>query len=84
MSGRVRGPGRSRAAAGAGRWWRAADLAVLAALVVVGSLLLVPAYGSGAPVVAAAVGAAVPAIVFAVLRPVVPLDHPGPGGRRSR
>jgi hypothetical protein len=53
--------------AGAGRWWRAADLAVLAALVAVGSLLLVPAYGSGAPVVAAAVGAAVPAIVFAGL-----------------
>ncbi|HEY7814315.1 MAG TPA: hypothetical protein VIC62_13820, partial [Nakamurella sp.] len=67
MSGRVRGPGRSRVLAGAGRWWRAADLAVLAALVAVGSLLLVPAYGSGAPVVAAAVGAAVPAIVFAGL-----------------
>ena len=68
MSGRVRGPRRARSIAGAGRWWRAADLAVLAGLVVLGSLLLVPAYGSVAPVVAAAVGAAVPAVVFAVLQ----------------
>ena len=30
MSGRVRGPGRSRVV-GTGRWWRTADLAVLAA-----------------------------------------------------
>lgn len=67
MSGRVRGPGRSRIGAGTGRWWRVADLAVLAALVVIGSVLLLPAYGSTAPVAAAAVGAAVPAIVFAVL-----------------
>lgn len=66
MSGRVRGPGRSRVV-GTGRWWRTADLAVLAALVTVGSVLLVPAYGSAAPVVAAAVGAAVPATVFGVL-----------------
>jgi hypothetical protein len=54
--------------ASTGRWWRAADLAVLAGLVVLGSLLLVPAYGSAAPVVAAAVGAGVPAVVFAVLQ----------------
>ena len=48
-------------------FWRLADLAVLAALVVLGSLLLVPAYGSAAPVVAAAVGAAlVLGLVFAV------------------
>ena len=83
MSGRVRGPRRARRIAGTGRWWRAADLAVLAGLVVLGSLLLVPAYGSAAPVVAAAVGAAVPAAVFAVLQrwslpgwlavPVIPL-----------
>jgi hypothetical protein len=66
VSGRVRGPGRSRVV-GTGRWWRTADLAVLAALVTVGSVLLVPAYGSAAPVVAAAVGAAVPATVFGVL-----------------
>lgn len=68
MSGRVRGPRRARSLAGAGRWWRAADLAVLAGLVVLGSLLVVPAYGSAAPVVAAAVGAAVPATVCAVLQ----------------
>ena len=54
-------------AAGAGKWWRVTDLVVLAALVVVGSLLLVPAYGSSAPMGAAAIGAAVPAVVFAVL-----------------
>ena len=68
MSGRVRGPRRARSAAGTGRWWRAADLAVLAGLVVLGSLLLVPAYGSAAPMVAAAVGAAVPAAVLAVVQ----------------
>lgn len=68
MSGRVRGPRRARSLAHAGRWWRAADLAVLAGLVVIGSVLLVPAYGSAAPVVAAAVGAAVPAAVFAGLQ----------------
>ncbi|HEY5882616.1 MAG TPA: transglutaminase-like domain-containing protein [Nakamurella sp.] len=67
MSGRVRGPGRRRVVAGAGKWWHVTDLVVLAALVVVGSLLLVPAYGSTAPVAAAIVGAAVPAVVFAVL-----------------
>lgn len=68
MSGRVRGPRRARSLAGAGRWWHAADLALLAGLVVLASTLLVPAYGSAAPVVAAAVGAAVPAAVFAALR----------------
>lgn len=67
MSGRVRGPRRARSVATAGRWWRAADLAVLAGLVVLGSLLVVPAYGSVSPVVAAAVGAAVPATVCTVL-----------------
>lgn len=68
MSGRVRGPRRARNLAGAGRWWPAADLAMLAGLVTLGSVLLVPSYGSAAPVVAAAVGAAVPAAVFAGLR----------------
>jgi hypothetical protein len=80
VSGRVRGPGRSRIAIGSGRWWPWADLAVVVGLVVVGSLLLVPAYGSTAPVVTAAVGAAVPATVLGVLRrwslpwwPAIPL-----------
>ncbi len=66
MSGRVRGPRRARA--GAGGWWPIADLAVLAGLIVLGSLLLVPAYGSAAPVAAAAVGAGVPAMVLAAVR----------------
>ena len=64
MSGRVRGPRRARSSAAAGRWWRSADLAVLAGLVVLGSILLVPAYGSAAPVVAAATGALGPALFF--------------------
>ncbi len=67
MSGRVRGPRRSRSIATSHRWWRAADLAVLTGLIVVGSLLLIPAYGSAAPTVAAAVGAAVPAVVLGIL-----------------
>ncbi|MEP6559633.1 MAG: transglutaminaseTgpA domain-containing protein, partial [Nakamurella sp.] len=59
MSGRVRGPGRARTAGGSGfaPWWPAADLLVLAALVVLGSILLVPVYGSSAPLLATAVGA---------------------------
>ena len=67
MSGRVRGPRRGRSLAAAGRWWRPADLAVLAGLIVIGSLVLVPAYGSAAPVVAAAVGAAVPTLVLGIV-----------------
>lgn len=65
MSGRVRGPRRAPSSAATGRWWRAADLAVLAGLVVLGSILLVPAYGSAAPVVAAATGVLGPAAFFA-------------------
>ena len=66
MSGRVRGPGRARAAGGSGvaPWWPAADLLVLAALVIVGSVLLVPVYGRAAPVLATAVGAAVSVLVL--------------------
>ena len=62
MSGRVRGPGRARATdSGWAGWWRAADLGLLGVLVVVGSTLLIPAYGSAAPVLAAAAGAVVAA-----------------------
>jgi hypothetical protein len=66
MSGRVRGPGRARTAGGSGfaPWWPAVDLVVLAAMVIVGSLLLVPVYGSAAPVLAAAVGAALSVVVL--------------------
>ena len=46
MSGRVRGPVRARVVdSGAAPWWPAADVAILAAMVTIGSLLLVPTYG---------------------------------------
>ena len=58
MSGRVRGPGRARSTeTGVAPYWRAADLVIFAVLVIAGSVLLVPAYGSAAPVWATAVGA---------------------------
>lgn len=65
MSGRVRGPRRARSSAVTGPWWQAADLAVLAGLIVLGSILLVPAYGSAAPVAAAVAGVLGPAAFFA-------------------
>ncbi|MET0863743.1 MAG: transglutaminaseTgpA domain-containing protein [Nakamurella sp.] len=76
MSGRVRGPGRARTAGGSGfaPWWPAADLVLLAAMVVVGSFLLVPVYGSYAPVVATAIGAA---LSVAMLLLVDQFDLPG-------
>src|SRR6478672_5211615 len=65
MSGRVRGPGRARSAeTGVGPFWRLADLAILAAMVVGGSVLLVPAYGSSAPVWATALGAAISVVML--------------------
>src|SRR6478735_2143867 len=65
MSGRVRGPGRARSAeTGVGPFWRLADLAILAAIVVGGSVLLVPAYGSSAPVWATALGAAISVVML--------------------
>jgi len=43
MSGRVRGPGRARTTeSDVAPWWRAADLGLLALLVIAGSALLVP------------------------------------------
>ena len=76
MSGRVRGPGRARTAGGSGfaPWWPAADLVVLAAMVVLGSAVLVPVYGSSAPVVAAAVGAILSVVVLLL---VDQFDLPG-------
>ena len=62
MSGRVRGPSRARTGeTGSASWWHAADLAVLGAMIVLGSVLLVPAYGTIAPVLATATGAVVAA-----------------------
>ena len=76
MSGRVRGPGRARTAGGSGfaPWWPAADLLMLAGMVVIGSILLVPVYGSSAPVLATAIGAA---LSVAVLLLVDQFDLPG-------
>lgn len=69
MSGRVRGPGRVRATErSVSSWWWPADLGALGAMVVLGSTLLVAAYGSLAPVWAAAAGAAVAIAVLFVLR----------------
>ncbi len=84
MSGRVRGRGerasdaRGPAARAGGRvaswWWPAADLALLGGLVVLASTLLLPVYGSSAPVRATAVGAAVSAVsVLAVRRWGIPV-----------
>ncbi len=65
MSGRVRGPGRARSTeTGVAPYWRVADLATIAVLVITGSVLLVPAYGSTAPVWATAVGATLSAAVL--------------------
>ena len=67
MSGRVRGPGRARSAeTGIAPFWRVADLTVFAVLVTAGSVLLVPAYGTFAPVWATALGAAL-SVLFLVL-----------------
>ncbi len=69
MSGRVRGPGRARSAAtGFAAFWRVADLTVLAVLVTAASVLLVPAYGSAAPVWATALGAALSVVVLVLTR----------------
>ena len=60
MSGRVRGPGRARTTeSDVAPWWRAADLGLLALLVIAGSALLVPTYGGTAPMIATAVGSGV-------------------------
>jgi hypothetical protein len=69
MSGRVRGPGRVRGADnGVARWWWPADLGVLAAMVILGSVVVIPTYGSIAPVLATATGALVAVVVLVGIR----------------
>ena len=69
MSGRVRGPGRVRAAdSGVARWWWPADLTVLGALVVLGSALVTGTYGSLAPVLATTAGALVAVLVLVAVQ----------------
>ena len=71
MSGRVRGPVRARVVdSGAAPWWPAADVAILAAMVTIGSLLLVPTYGGPAPVVAAGLGSLISVTAIVVVRRV--------------
>ncbi len=83
MSGRIRGrgrtpdlrdarrpggPGGSTVATVAPWWWPATDLAVLGGLVVLAATLLLPVYGSSAPVLAAAAGAAISAVAVLAAR----------------
>ena len=69
MSGRVRGPGRSRVGDNSvASWWWPADLLVFATLLVVGSTLLTTTYGTSAPVVATAAGAMVSVAVLIAIR----------------
>ena len=68
MSGRVRGPGRARVVdSGIAPWWPAADVAILGAMLTLGSLLLVSTYGGVAPVVATALGASISVAALVVV-----------------
>jgi hypothetical protein len=68
VSGRVRGPGRARVVdSGIAPWWPAADVAILGAMLTLGSLLLVSTYGGVAPVVATALGASISVAALVVV-----------------
>ena len=65
MSGRIRGRARDpHATPSTRRWWVAADLVLLGGLVVLASVLLMPAYGGAAPVIATATGATIALVVL--------------------